>query len=346
MMKVYILALVLAVVAFASVVNGAACNTSELYFIQTSGAFQNASITCAFSPIPYYECLENAAGPNVRVPCLDCYVPTVVQCSEINCGQVCAGSPFSQECQACGQQKCFPGFLENCTSLLFPTVSPTAAKTFVPTGVPTAAPTVPALVLQQTPYALLGVWNSNDSVSTSLDYTYCYNELVVNTTTLAWNKVCLPVGASEEIIIETASLTNLTLNACGQNQQVGQAYGVVGGASPESGTGGCLYFSRVDANHVYGNAELAIGVAVGEPCLDNPLNTCCPPVYPGPASDFSLQGNNYLCQRGVCNDNVLSSYCSSNNLVYQIGIGMSIGGLGMVVTTLLSLVLISHVVQG
>ena len=233
----------------------------------------------------------------------------------------------------------------------------TAALLLVSGGIVLAQDPNPPAGTVLMPYSLQGKWGTTADDNVVTPYTYCYVLFTANETSAVWNKTCLPQSGGPEIVVDTLELIAPSVVACGQNQQLGQSYGVFGGyiTDPTGAnlTAACVYFSRIDGAHATngGQAVSIMSTYVPDACNSQPGKVCCDAVLPTnavtPNVSFPLAGQ-YTCSSGVCNQVKLSSYCSDNNsyVIKQIGIGMSVGGIGLLLVTVALIVIISSLVQG
>ena len=201
------------------------------------------------------------------------------------------------------------------------------------------------------PYSLFGNFTGNQYVSGG---EVCAVTFEANATGAIWIESC-GVNATAPQTKRSVSLLAPSVVACGQNQQLGMTYGVFGGVL----TGGdapapaCVYYTRVDPLHQYGDSKNAFAnLTVYTPTTVNGSSVSCQATFPGnkfeaPELPFSLT-QFYICSSGVCQTDVQSSYCDDASLrsVYQIGIGMGIGGIGLLVSTFSLILIISSLVQG
>jgi hypothetical protein len=211
------------------------------------------------------------------------------------------------------------------------------------------------------PYSLQGVWSTSikpiSEVKPSVvgPYDGCYTQFQSNQTSASWSQIC-QTASKTEVVVSTLSMYSPSTVACGQNQQLGQSYGVFGGylatANVPNDTAVCVYFNRVDPLHLTNvkNAQAGFGAYRVQPCTQYPGQVCCDSALPNDTqalvSAFDISGD-YLCASGVCNSDPESSYCNSasNVAVWQIGIGMSIGGIGLLIVTLGMILVISFFVS-
>jgi len=243
----------------------------------------------------------------------------------------------------------------------------TSAIIALATAVSVMAQTSPAPGTVLMPYSLEGEWNSPLLPATdALAQTYsgCYQAMTASKTNVVWDTVCLQKGNRQEVTVATVTLASPSTVACGQNQQLGQSYGVFGGyltlarnnATVGNQTAACVYFSRVDASHLTASDNAVSEMVSYVPTEACPAGTaagqvCCQAVVPSdhtsPTVGASLDGA-FTCASGVCLSDRQSSYCSdnSNGLLKSIAIGMSVGGIGLLLVTLALILVISTVAQG
>jgi hypothetical protein len=215
------------------------------------------------------------------------------------------------------------------------------------------------------PYSLQGDWATDIAVIDEFsgvvgDFTGCYTTFTGNPTGSVWQQICQEKETRAETVVATVSMTSPSVVACGQNQQLGQSYGVFGGYvavdnnTEANQTAACVYFSRVDANHLTGakNALANLYVYSPEPCdAANAGKVCCESPRPkdsvAPILQFKVDGA-FTCASGTCLEDRWSSYCTDNTnyALKQIGIGMSVGGIALLLVTLVFIIIISRLVQG
>ena len=250
------------------------------------------------------------------------------------------------------------------TNVQLASLSCTKMKTFI-LGFVAAVASVQATTLSL-PYSLEGNWATDVAPASEIKppvpgFAGCYTQFTSNVTSAVWSQYCRLPGSAEEVLVGTLDLSVPTVVACGQNQQLGTSFGVLGGFFTTNGDNTtapvpvCVNFNRVDGDHVNKNENSQVAFVAFQPeaCPEFPGKVCCPAGLPTgdafifPTTQFNMTGM-YKCQSGVCNNVKWSSYCedSSNYRVKQIGVGMSVGGIGLLLVTLAMILVISNVVQG
>lgn len=220
-----------------------------------------------------------------------------------------------------------------------------AAVYATPTASPTSVP-APGSVLM--PYSLQGVWNSGIT-KVFPEFLFCYYQFSANVTSAEWRQLCQPASSNQTGNATVAAVVNATYTifspsvvACGQNQQIGQSYGVFGGylsSSTFSDLPVCIYFTRIEAIH-YSNVQQnsLLNMVAYKPSNSTacPVSNevCCPAK---PTADMlvfqTLASQDLLCASGVCNDYPRSSTCAASTNLRAIGLGMGIGGIGLLIVT-------------
>jgi len=147
----------------------------------------------------------------------------------------------------------------------------------------------------------------------------------------------------------------LSTVACGLNFQVGLAYGVMGGRFQlTTGSSGpaspvrpmCLYFSRISAQpEAYATINLALYEGSYTEEINEKLYVQCPSERP-PRSQLIVAADDLSCidefgQRYNCINSPASRCFNASNGESSIGIGMSVGGIGLLLFTLACIILIS-----
>lgn len=322
----------------------AAISASAVFAHETCPASTNVTETlmtimpCQTTVDPL-DCSKNATG--LSTDCLTCIATEASKCTVANCATECLNNgtaiiPMPPACEACFYDSC-PEAAETCTQMHH------GNDTTAPSGQPTA-PTVTF------PYSLQGTW-ATDAVSRGPGYVYCYTVMTTSYTQAVFEEFCKPIAGGADVKVSIYTMANPSVVACGQHEQIGQSYGVFGGkfvSTPLSGNTTftddvCFYYSRIDSNHIGAgrNAEVTMAVGKAEMCGNGQI--CCPMPMPKVTSDRGT----FRCQNGDCLT-AKSSYCSSNVVVnvWQIGIGMGIGGVGLLFTTLALLLGVSMAHQG
>jgi len=210
----------------------------------------------------------------------------------------------------------------------------TAAILALAAAVSVSAQTPPAPGTVLMPYSLEGEWNTPLAVPTdsglAATYSGCYYSMMVTKTNVVWDHLCQTKASSQDVSVAVITLASPSTVACGQNQQIGQSYGVFGGYVTRTGpnnmtvgnqTAACVYFSRIDAAHLTASKNALSELVSYAPVVQCPAGTpadqvCCQAAVPAdhtaPALGAVLDGA-YTCASGVCLNDRQSSYCSDNS---------------------------------
>lgn len=202
------------------------------------------------------------------------------------------------------------------------------------------------------PYSLLGLWHGGFTPVSDPNFSFCYTELEVNLTNIVWTMICDNNNSTtnSSSVLARAVISSPSVAACGQNQQLGLSYGVFGGimkiqnASKQT-TPICIYYSRVDPEHLNVNAfnaqsQFMSWVPKPEDDVSDDENVGCtvtpPPTemqLPSPNLGLLATNGTFICASGVCQSNPRSSTCIPVTPLHDVAVGLSVGGIGVMVIT-------------
>jgi len=110
----------------------------------------------------------------------------------------------------------------------------------------------------------------------------------------------------------------------------------------------CIYFSRVDADHLGGGERNAIvRMQMWNPQTNNGSAVECAAIVPSTRNISTVipaLNQDFKCSSGTCHSVRMSSTCRSSTPLRDIGIGMSVGGIGLLLVTVGMILVISKVV--
>jgi len=194
-------------------------------------------------------------------------------------------------------------------------------------------------------YSAGALSTSNAGVKTLLALEgYCdFNDTLL----LSDHPVLKPKGTA--VSFEMAG--DLSTSGCGLNNQLGMAYGFLGGKFYITNASGqdivplCVYYTRLSGTTT-APASINIDIYPGAYTANQTLVGC---TADRPANSSLLLSLSSLPCQGTfdqtynCLSAPVSRCMNSSRGIYDIGVGMSVGGIGLVITTLLMVVVINHI---
>jgi len=222
-----------------------------------------------------------------------------------------------------------------------PSQSPTAPVTGVPVVVPTNSSLVPP------GYDITAATFSGGSPDSLVSASLAISYQLDNTT--AFGTLTLDLSSSDIV------------SACGQVVQLDYAYGVLGGnwsvsrfdctadgcSNTSSSVDACVYYQRISATfHQAGTLNLEIfPVNISEG--PNPTQFGCPSQRP--QTNNGLVMRDLVCEsgNGLARNCITTprAQCESQTNQYAVGVGMSVGGVGILALSLVSILAINKMVK-